>query len=60
VKVVKGWAIAVPLGIALRGVIKGYMPPTPFIVVTLISTLVILFCVRLLFVILEDIFVEVV
>jgi hypothetical protein len=37
-----GWGVAVPLGIALRGLIKGYVPPTPFIVVTLISTLVLL------------------
>eukprot|EP00577_Skeletonema_sp_RCC1716_P018209 CAMPEP_0113379660 /NCGR_PEP_ID=MMETSP0013_2-20120614/4343_1 /TAXON_ID=2843 ORGANISM="Skeletonema costatum, Strain 1716" /NCGR_SAMPLE_ID=MMETSP0013_2 /ASSEMBLY_ACC=CAM_ASM_000158 /LENGTH=251 /DNA_ID=CAMNT_0000261947 /DNA_START=17 /DNA_END=772 /DNA_ORIENTATION=+ /assembly_acc=CAM_ASM_000158 len=59
-KVVKGWAIAVPLGIALRGVIKGYVPPTPFIIVTLISTLVILVGVRVLFAIAEDIFVEMV
>jgi hypothetical protein len=59
-KVVKGWAVAVPLGIALRGAIKGYMPPTPFIIVTLISTLVILVGVRVLFAILEDVFVEMV
>jgi len=59
-KVVKGWAVAVPLGIALRGVIKGYVPPTPFIIVTLISTLVILVGVRVLFAIAEDVFVEMV
>lgn len=59
-KVVKGWAIAVPLGIALRGAIKGYVPPTPFIIVTLISTLVILVGVRVLFAIAEDVFVEMV
>ena len=59
-KVVKGWAVAVPLGIALRGAIKGYVPPTPFIIVTLISTLVILVGVRVLFAIAEDVFVEMV
>jgi len=42
----KGWAIAVPLGCALRGVIKGYVPPAPFVIVTLIATLVILSVVR--------------
>ena len=59
-KVIKGWAVAVPLGIALRGAIKGYVPPTPFIIVTLISTLVILVGVRVLFAIAEDVFVEMV
>eukprot|EP00568_Trieres_chinensis_P000586 CAMPEP_0183293930 /NCGR_PEP_ID=MMETSP0160_2-20130417/2448_1 /TAXON_ID=2839 ORGANISM="Odontella Sinensis, Strain Grunow 1884" /NCGR_SAMPLE_ID=MMETSP0160_2 /ASSEMBLY_ACC=CAM_ASM_000250 /LENGTH=247 /DNA_ID=CAMNT_0025455143 /DNA_START=44 /DNA_END=787 /DNA_ORIENTATION=+ len=38
----KGWIVAVPLGCALRGVIKGYVPPLPFVIVTMISTLVIL------------------
>ena len=58
VKVGKGWVLAVPLGIALRGAIKGYMPPAPFIIVTLISTLVILAGVRILFSLMEDFFVE--
>ena len=42
VQTAKGWALAVPLGCALRGVIKGYVPPAPFVIVTLIATLVIL------------------
>lgn len=54
----KGWVIAVPLGIALRGLIKGYVPPTPFIIVTLISTLVILGGSRTVFALVEDFFVE--
>ncbi|KAL7541945.1 hypothetical protein ACHAXR_011380 [Thalassiosira sp. AJA248-18] len=54
----KGWIVAVPLGIALRGVIKGYVPPVPFMIVTLISTLVILVGVRILFSVVEDFFVE--
>lgn len=58
VKVGKGWALAVPLGIALRGVIKGYVPPVSFMVVTLISTLVILGGARILFSVAEDFFVE--
>lgn len=59
-KVGKGWIVAVPLGIALRGVIKGYVPPVPFIIVTLIATLVILAGVRILFSVAEDFFVELV
>lgn len=60
VKVGRGWILAVPLGIALRGVIKGYVPPVPFIIVTLISTLVILAGARILFSLAEDFFVELV
>eukprot|EP00970_Alexandrium_tamarense_P011596 scaffold2550_cov215-Alexandrium_tamarense.AAC.4 len=60
VKVLNGWALAVPLGVALRGVIKGYVPPVPFIFVTLISTLIILVGVRVLFNVMEDFFVELV
>lgn len=59
-KVGKGWILAIPLGIVLRGVIKGYVPPVPFIVVTLISTLVILIGMRILFSVAEDFFVEMV
>ena len=58
IKVAKGWALAIPAGIVLRGVIKGYAPPVPFIIVTLISTLVILAGVRVLFNVLENFFVE--
>mmetsp|Transcript_29528 Transcript_29528/g.48725 ORF Transcript_29528/g.48725 Transcript_29528/m.48725 type:complete len:211 (-) Transcript_29528:33-665(-) len=38
----KGWIVAMPLGCVLRGVIKGYVPPLPFVIVTMISTLVVL------------------
>ena len=38
----RGWCLAIPLGCVLRGIIKGYVPPTPFVIVTMISTLVIL------------------
>ena len=34
------WLVSVPLAIAERGLIKGEIPPTPFIVVSLVSTLV--------------------
>ncbi|CAM9424985.1 unnamed protein product [Discosporangium mesarthrocarpum] len=36
------WAVSIPIGIALRGVIKGEIPPVPFAVVAMISTLVLL------------------
>jgi hypothetical protein len=38
----KGWIVAVPLGCVLRGLLRGYPPPVPFVVVTMIATLVIL------------------
>jgi hypothetical protein len=38
----KGWVVAIPLGCVLRGLIKGYVPPIPFVVVTLLATLVLL------------------
>jgi hypothetical protein len=43
----------------MRGVIKGYAPPIPFVIVTMIATLVILTVSRILFSVAEDFFVEV-
>ena len=57
-KVGKGWIVAVPLGIALRGVAKGYVPPVPFVIVALISTFAILAGLRILYLVAEDFFVE--
>ena len=54
VQTVQGWALAVPLGCVLRGVIKGYVPPVPFVVVTLVATLVILGGTRTLYALAED------
>ena len=34
----KTWAVATPVSLALRGLLKGYMPPTPFIVVSFVVT----------------------
>ena len=34
----KTWAIATPVSLALRGLLKGYVPPTPFIVVSFVVT----------------------
>ena len=56
----KGWIVAIPIGIALRGVIKGYVPPVSFAVVTMIATLVIVGGARVLFAFAEDFFVEMV
>ena len=57
-KVGGGWIVAVPLGIALRGVAGGYAPPVPFVIVTMISTFVILAGLRILYLVAEDFFVE--
>lgn len=46
VRLTKGWIVAVPLGILLRAIFKGYTPPLPFVIVTMISTWVILATVR--------------
>ena len=59
-KTAKGWIVAIPIGIALRGVIKGYVPPVSFAVVTMIATLVIVGGARVLFAFAEDFFVEMV
>jgi hypothetical protein len=37
-----GWIIAMPLGCVGRGIIKGYPPPAPFVIVTMIATLILL------------------
>lgn len=37
-----GWIIAMPLGCVGRGLIKGYTPPVPFVIVTMIATLILL------------------
>jgi hypothetical protein len=50
----KGWIIAIPIGCVLRGVIRGYVPPLPFVIVTMIVTLVILGGSRMLFTIVDD------
>ena len=57
-KVGRGWIVAMPLGIALRGIMRGYVPPAPFVIVTLISTFVILVGLRVLYLVAEDFFVE--
>ena len=34
----KGWATGIPLGLAIRGVGKGQIPPKPFVVVAMVAT----------------------
>lgn len=34
----KAWIVAVPLGIAVRSLLKGYMPETSFIIVSMVAT----------------------
>lgn len=58
IQAAKGWIIAVPMGCILRGVIKGYVPPVPFVIVTLISTLVILSMGRVGYTVLSELYVE--
>ena len=55
-----GWALAIPLGCVLRGLIRGYAPPLPFVVVAMVATLVLLCAGRVAFSVLEDFFVELV
>jgi hypothetical protein len=44
------WLVSVGAGLSLRGALKGAVPPMPFIVVSLVSTLVFLSIWRVLFV----------
>jgi hypothetical protein len=45
----RGWIIAIPLGCVLRGIMKGYIPPAPFVIVTMVATLFILAGARMLY-----------
>jgi hypothetical protein len=58
VQATKGWAIAIPVGCILRGIIKGYVPPIPFVIVTLIATLFILCLGRIGYTALAELYVE--
>ena len=58
IQAAKGWILAIPMGCVLRGVIKGYIPPLPFVVVTMISTLIILCLGRAGYTFLSEIYVE--
>ena len=58
VQTAKGWSVAIPLGCILRGISKGYLPPVPFVIVTLLSTLVLLTVGRILYTVLAELYVE--
>ena len=45
-----GWVVSMPLALSLRGLYKGEIPPTPFIIVSMVATLAILSIWRVLFV----------
>lgn len=47
------WAVSMPAALALRGFAKGAVPPTPFIIVTLISTFALLNASRYLYILLN-------
>lgn len=55
----KGWIVAIPLGCVLRGIIKGYVPPLPFVIVTMIATLVVIGGIRAAYTALHEIVTEV-
>jgi Protein of unknown function (DUF3054) len=55
--VLRGWAVAVPLGILGRALLTGHLPPVSFVVVTLIVTLVFLILSRVFFAVASE-FVE--
>jgi hypothetical protein len=40
--IIPAWFVSIPLALAVRGFIKGAVPPTPFIVVSLVATFVFL------------------
>mmetsp|Transcript_61145 Transcript_61145/g.70301 ORF Transcript_61145/g.70301 Transcript_61145/m.70301 type:complete len:273 (-) Transcript_61145:60-878(-) len=58
VQAAKGWIVAVPVALLLRAIIKGYVPPLPFVIVTLLATLVILSIGRVGYTVLSELYVE--
>jgi hypothetical protein len=50
--IIPGWIVSVPIGLGIRGLIRHTVPPTPFIIVSMIATLLILSSWRFLYVIL--------
>lgn len=45
-----GWGVAMPLALGIRGLTKGAIPPTPFIIVSLAATFVLLSAYRFVYV----------
>lgn len=54
----KGWIVAIPLGCIIRGISKGYIPPLPFVIVTMIATFIILNIGRAGYTALSEMYVE--
>lgn len=54
----KAWILAIPVGCLLRGIIKGYVPPSAFVIVTMIATWVFLVGGRSVYTILSEVLVE--
>ena len=44
------WAVSVPIALAMRGVLKGAVPPPPFIAISLLSTLLFLYMWRTVYI----------
>jgi len=40
--ILPAWAVSIPVGLGLRSVLKGAVPPTPFIVVSMVATYILL------------------
>mmetsp|Transcript_26847 Transcript_26847/g.25706 ORF Transcript_26847/g.25706 Transcript_26847/m.25706 type:complete len:274 (+) Transcript_26847:199-1020(+) len=51
-EIIPGWLVSMPVAIGIRGLLKGAVPPTPFIIVTMISTFVFLSIWRLIYIVL--------
>ena len=50
-KLVPGWALGTAGGIAIRGLIKGAVPPVPFIIVSCIATFTLLLAWRFFYIV---------
>ena len=50
--VATAWGVAVPLALAVRGLLKDSVPPTPFIIVSLVATFALLCIYRLVYLLL--------
>lgn len=48
--VVLGWGLSVPLALAIRGLLKNAVPPTPFIIVSLVASFSLLVAFRFVYV----------
>ena len=49
-EIILSWFISIPVALVIRGLVKGTVPPTPFIIVSLISTYTLLFLWRTIYI----------